>query len=200
MLLDNFGHIEQHDRSFGVSSQDGHNPPVAGQPSAQQRVKRWVPAIELSGHTMDRSMRIRINDFLTRNGSPVITEPRSQTRPQSVLAVSRRPARLALEAERNIITDFESIRHVSIDGYERQERGARRMRMPLAHRPGLAARAANDLIHCGDKAPSRRRPLMASASSVVFPTPAGPVTSTTDFVDGALAAVPTKSAQFAGVR
>jgi ADP-ribose pyrophosphatase YjhB (NUDIX family) len=33
---------------------------------------RWVPASELSGYTMDRSMRIRINDFLARNESPVI--------------------------------------------------------------------------------------------------------------------------------
>jgi hypothetical protein len=32
-----------------------------------------VPAAELYGYTMDRSMRIRINDFLARNDSPVIT-------------------------------------------------------------------------------------------------------------------------------
>ena len=63
--------MEQLDRSFCVSSQEGYNPPVAGQPSAQERVKEWVPATEVSGRTMDRSMRIRINDFLARNGSPV---------------------------------------------------------------------------------------------------------------------------------
>jgi hypothetical protein len=32
-----------------------------------------VPAAELYDYTMDRSMRIRINDFLARNDSPVIT-------------------------------------------------------------------------------------------------------------------------------
>jgi hypothetical protein len=32
----------------------------------------WVPAAEAVGYTMDRSMRIRINDFLV-GGSPVIT-------------------------------------------------------------------------------------------------------------------------------
>jgi len=31
------------------------------------------PASELPGYTMDGSMRIRINDFLTRNESPVTT-------------------------------------------------------------------------------------------------------------------------------
>jgi hypothetical protein len=36
-------------------------------------VGRWVPAIEVSGYTMDRSMRIRVNDFLTRGKPPVIT-------------------------------------------------------------------------------------------------------------------------------
>jgi hypothetical protein len=31
-----------------------------------------VPVSEVHGYTMDRSMRIRINDFLARNDSPVI--------------------------------------------------------------------------------------------------------------------------------
>jgi hypothetical protein len=34
---------------------------------------RWVPPSEPSGYTMDRSMRIRINDFLSCIESPVIT-------------------------------------------------------------------------------------------------------------------------------
>ena len=48
--------------------------PLGGQPtpSSESSEVRWVPASELSGYTMDRSMRIRINDFLARNESPVI--------------------------------------------------------------------------------------------------------------------------------
>ena len=48
---------------------------VSGQPtpSNESSEVRWVPESELSGYTMDRSMRIRINDFLARNESPVIT-------------------------------------------------------------------------------------------------------------------------------
>ena len=42
-------------------------------PSSESSQVRWVPESELPGHTMDRSMRIRINDFLARNESPVIT-------------------------------------------------------------------------------------------------------------------------------
>ena len=40
---------------------------------AEQRVSevRWLPAAELTGCTMDRSMRIRINDYLGRKGAPV---------------------------------------------------------------------------------------------------------------------------------
>jgi ADP-ribose pyrophosphatase YjhB (NUDIX family) len=41
--------------------------------SSESSQVRWVPESELSGYTMDRSMRIRINDFLARNESPVIT-------------------------------------------------------------------------------------------------------------------------------
>jgi hypothetical protein len=46
--------------------------PLGGQPtpSSESSEVHWVPEAELPGHTMDRSMRIRINDFLTRNQSP----------------------------------------------------------------------------------------------------------------------------------
>lgn len=49
--------------------------PLSGQPtpSSESSEVHWVPASELSGYTMDRSMRIRINDFLSRSESPVIT-------------------------------------------------------------------------------------------------------------------------------
>jgi ADP-ribose pyrophosphatase YjhB (NUDIX family) len=48
---------------------------VSGQPtpSSESSEARWVPEAELRGYTMDRSMRIRIEDFLSRSGSPVIT-------------------------------------------------------------------------------------------------------------------------------
>ena len=62
--------MEQLDRSFGVSSRDGHDPPVAGQPTPSRESSeiRWTtPATELVGRAMGRSMRIRINDFHTRN-------------------------------------------------------------------------------------------------------------------------------------
>ena len=41
--------------------------PLGGQPtrSSESSEVRWVPESELPGYTMDRSMRIRINDFLT---------------------------------------------------------------------------------------------------------------------------------------
>ena len=41
-------------------------------PSSESSEVRWVPESELPAYTMDRSMRIRINDFLARNQSPVI--------------------------------------------------------------------------------------------------------------------------------
>ena len=41
-------------------------------PSSESMEVRWVPAAEAAGYVMDRSMRIRINDFLVR-GPPVIT-------------------------------------------------------------------------------------------------------------------------------
>jgi ADP-ribose pyrophosphatase YjhB (NUDIX family) len=49
--------------------------PLSGQPtsSSESGEVRWVTPSELPGYTMDRSMRIRINDFLARNESPVIT-------------------------------------------------------------------------------------------------------------------------------
>ena len=48
--------------------------PLGGQPtpSSESSEVRWVPESELPGYTMDRSMRIRINDFLAHNESPVI--------------------------------------------------------------------------------------------------------------------------------
>jgi hypothetical protein len=49
--------------------------PLSGQPtpSIESSQIRWVLEAELSGYTMDRSMRVRINDFLSRSDSPVIT-------------------------------------------------------------------------------------------------------------------------------
>ena len=41
-------------------------------PSSESSEVRWVPESELPGYTMDRSMRIRIDDFLARNESAVI--------------------------------------------------------------------------------------------------------------------------------
>ena len=41
-------------------------------PSSESSEVRWVPAAEVPGYTMDRSMRIRINDFLAGDKSPVI--------------------------------------------------------------------------------------------------------------------------------
>jgi ADP-ribose pyrophosphatase YjhB (NUDIX family) len=47
---------------------------LSGQPtpSSESSEVRWVPASEVSGYTMDRSMRIRVNDYLARKESPVI--------------------------------------------------------------------------------------------------------------------------------
>jgi ADP-ribose pyrophosphatase YjhB (NUDIX family) len=41
-------------------------------PSSESSEVRWVPAAETAGYAMDRSMRIRINDFLARR-PPVVT-------------------------------------------------------------------------------------------------------------------------------
>jgi hypothetical protein len=60
---------EQLDRSFSVSSRDGHGPPVAGPPtpSRESSEVRWTAATALFGCAISRSMRIRINDVQTRN-------------------------------------------------------------------------------------------------------------------------------------
>jgi hypothetical protein len=49
--------------------------PLSGQPtpSSESSEGRRVPEAELPDYTMDRSMRIRINDFLARSDSPMIT-------------------------------------------------------------------------------------------------------------------------------
>jgi ADP-ribose pyrophosphatase YjhB (NUDIX family) len=41
-------------------------------PSSESSEVRWVPASEVPRYTMDRSMRLRINDFLTPGKPPVI--------------------------------------------------------------------------------------------------------------------------------
>jgi hypothetical protein len=48
--------------------------PLRGRPtpSSESSDVRWVPAPEVSGYTMDRSMRLRINDYLDRRQSPVV--------------------------------------------------------------------------------------------------------------------------------
>jgi ADP-ribose pyrophosphatase YjhB (NUDIX family) len=48
--------------------------PLSGQPtpSSETSEVRWVPASEVREYTMDRSMRIRINDYLAHRESPVI--------------------------------------------------------------------------------------------------------------------------------
>ena len=48
--------------------------PLAGRPtpSSKSSEVHWVPVSEVHGYTMDRSMRIRIDDFLARSDSPVI--------------------------------------------------------------------------------------------------------------------------------
>ena len=48
--------------------------PLSGQPtpSSESCEVRWVSPSDLLSYSMDRSMRIRINDFLAQNESPVI--------------------------------------------------------------------------------------------------------------------------------
>jgi ADP-ribose pyrophosphatase YjhB (NUDIX family) len=48
--------------------------PLSGQPtpSSESSEVRWVPVSEVREYTMDRSMRIRINDYLAHRESPVI--------------------------------------------------------------------------------------------------------------------------------
>jgi len=47
---------------------------VSGQPtpSSETSEVRWVPVSAVREYTMDRSMRIRINDYLERKDSPVV--------------------------------------------------------------------------------------------------------------------------------
>jgi hypothetical protein len=49
--------------------------PLTGQPTprSESGELRCAPAAEVLAYTMDRSMRIRINDFLARQKSPVVT-------------------------------------------------------------------------------------------------------------------------------
>lgn len=48
--------------------------PLRGEPtpSDESSEVRWVPVSEVRDYTMDRSMRIRINDYLDRKESPVV--------------------------------------------------------------------------------------------------------------------------------
>src|ERR1700733_9761544 len=48
--------------------------PLSGQPtpSSESSEVRWVPVSEVRQYTMDRSMRIRVNDYLDPKESPVI--------------------------------------------------------------------------------------------------------------------------------
>jgi ADP-ribose pyrophosphatase YjhB (NUDIX family) len=48
--------------------------PLSGQPtpSSESSEVRWVPVSAVHEHTMDRSMRIRINDYLARKESPTV--------------------------------------------------------------------------------------------------------------------------------
>ncbi len=48
--------------------------PLSGQPtpSSESSEVRWVPVSEVREYTMDRSMRIRLNDYLAHNESPVV--------------------------------------------------------------------------------------------------------------------------------
>ena len=48
--------------------------PLSGQPtpSSESSEVRWVPVSDVSEYTMDQSMRIRINDYLSHKKTPVI--------------------------------------------------------------------------------------------------------------------------------
>jgi hypothetical protein len=70
--------MEQLDRSFSVSSRDGHGPPVAGQPTPGRESSeiRWPPAAVLSGRRPPNYLAarragqcasFRTNDFQTRH-------------------------------------------------------------------------------------------------------------------------------------
>jgi ADP-ribose pyrophosphatase YjhB (NUDIX family) len=49
--------------------------PLGGQPtpSPESSEVRWVPPAEMPAYAMDRSMRLRINDYLDHKESPVVT-------------------------------------------------------------------------------------------------------------------------------
>ena len=49
--------------------------PVGGEltPSSESSEVRWVPASDIDGYAMDRSMRIRIGHYLEKRDSPVLT-------------------------------------------------------------------------------------------------------------------------------
>jgi len=49
--------------------------PLSGTPTPSDESTEvcWVPASDLPGYTMDRSMRIRINDYLRGDPQPVVT-------------------------------------------------------------------------------------------------------------------------------
>jgi ADP-ribose pyrophosphatase YjhB (NUDIX family) len=65
---------------------------VSGQPtpSSESSEVRWVPESELSGYTMDRSMRIRINDFLAATSPPDHLIPHNRGQDRSSQAASYR--------------------------------------------------------------------------------------------------------------
>ncbi len=49
--------------------------PVGGEPtpSSESSEVRWVPAVDIDGYAMDRSMRTRIGHYLEKRDSPVLT-------------------------------------------------------------------------------------------------------------------------------
>ena len=49
--------------------------PRSGQPTpgSESSEVRWVPVSEVPAYTMDPSMRLRINDYLTSKETPVIS-------------------------------------------------------------------------------------------------------------------------------
>lgn len=56
--------------------------PLAGQPtpSTESSDVRWAPVSEILEYTMDRSMRIRINDYLAHSDSPVVRQRQALSR------------------------------------------------------------------------------------------------------------------------
>ena len=68
ILYTSYGEVRQEflDRAYGTRPQGRPTP------SSESSEVRWVPTAEAVAYAMDRSMRIRINDFLTRR-SPVVS-------------------------------------------------------------------------------------------------------------------------------